>query len=200
MVHIYLDESGDTGWRFDHPYTKGGSSCHLIIAACLLLPDVEHMPERMLRHMYKRRGWSAHSEKKWAQMSPDARGEFASNAAKLVMKNPGIELHAIVVAKQNVKQHIQRDPNKLYNYMVKLLLLDQMAKHGQVSFVPHPRVVQAVPPPALTVAPTTAVAPTVRASAWPRRRTGKATSLLASPKCWRCTRRSRLRPVPALPT
>jgi len=138
-VHIYLDESGDTGWRFDHPYTKGGSSRHLIIAACLLPPDVEHMPERMLRHMYKRRGWSAHSEKKWAQMSPDARGEFASNAAKLVIKNPGIELHAIVVAKQNVKQHIQRDPNKLYNYMVKLLLLDQMAKHEQVSFVPDPR-------------------------------------------------------------
>jgi hypothetical protein len=53
-VHIYLDESGDTGWRFDHPYTKGGSSRHLIIAACLLLPDVEHMPERMLRNMYKR--------------------------------------------------------------------------------------------------------------------------------------------------
>jgi len=49
-AHIYLDESGDTGWIFDKPYTKGGSSRYLIIAACLLPPDKDHKPERLLRH------------------------------------------------------------------------------------------------------------------------------------------------------
>ena len=31
------------------------------------------------------------------------------------------------------------DANKLYNYMVKLLLLDRMAQHDYVNFVPDPR-------------------------------------------------------------
>ena len=35
--------------------------------------------------------------------------------------------------------HIRQDPNKLYNYMVKLLLLEQMAKHDRVTFTPDPR-------------------------------------------------------------
>jgi catalase-peroxidase len=46
------------------------------------------------------------------------------------------------------------------------------------------------PPPGTAPAPsaarTSAAAPTARASAWPRRRTGKATSRPAWPGCWRC--------------
>jgi hypothetical protein len=48
-------------------------------------------------------------------------------------------LFAIVADKRNVMEHIRQDANKLYNYMVKLLLLEQMAKHDRVSFVPDPR-------------------------------------------------------------
>lgn len=69
-AHIYLDESGDTGWLFEHPYTKGGSSRYLVIAACQVAPEVDHKPERMLRSMYKHRNWKTGVEKKWAQMSP----------------------------------------------------------------------------------------------------------------------------------
>ena len=72
-------------------------------------------------------------------MSPDARTHFAQNAAKLVKSTNGIDLFAIVADKRNVSEHIRRDPNKLYNYMVKLLLLEQMAKHDRITFVPDPR-------------------------------------------------------------
>jgi hypothetical protein len=138
-AHIYLDESGDTGWVFDHPYTKCGSSRYLIIAACQLLPEVDHKPERMLRNIYKHRSWKPGAEKKWARMSPEARTDFAKNAAKLVSTTPGIDLLAIVADKRNVMDHIRQDSNKLYNYMVKLLLLEQMAQHDRVTFVPDPR-------------------------------------------------------------
>jgi hypothetical protein len=82
-AHIYLDESGDTGWLFERPYTRGGSSRYLVIAACQLTPEVEHKPERLLRNIYRHRRWKSGSEKKWTRMSPDARTEFAQNAAKL---------------------------------------------------------------------------------------------------------------------
>lgn len=112
-ANIYLDESGDTGWVFNRPYTKGGSSRYLVIAACQLAPDVEHKPERLLRNMYKHRNWKPGSEKKWVSMSPAARTDFAQNAAKLVRTSKGIDLLAIVADKRQVKPHIRRDANKL---------------------------------------------------------------------------------------
>ena len=138
-AHIYLDESGDTGWIFDQPYTKGGSSRFLVIAACMVPPEKDHKPERLLRHIYKHRKWNTGSEKKWARMSPEARTAFAKDAAKLAVSEPELRLSAIVVDKRNVQEHIRQDSNKLYNYMVKLLILDEMAKHDHVYFVPDPR-------------------------------------------------------------
>jgi hypothetical protein len=32
-IHIYLDESGDTGWLFELPYQRGGSGRYLVITA-----------------------------------------------------------------------------------------------------------------------------------------------------------------------
>ncbi len=138
-LHIYLDESGDTGWRLEQPYTQGGSSRYLVIAACLLAPEVDHKPERMLRHLYQHRHWRPGAEKKWAQMSPQARTEFAKCAAKLLRTTPGMSLTAIVADKRQVMAHIRQDANKLYNYMVKILLLESMAPHDHVLFIPDPR-------------------------------------------------------------
>jgi hypothetical protein len=35
--------------------------------------------------------------------------------------------------------HIRNDPNKLYNYMIRLSLLNFMAKHDLVTMIPDPR-------------------------------------------------------------
>lgn len=48
-------------------------------------------------------------------------------------------LRAIVVKKQKVQTHIQADGNKLYNFMIKLCLIDTMAAHGDVTMIPDPR-------------------------------------------------------------
>lgn len=138
-AHIYLDESGDIGWVFDQPYTKGGSSRYLVIAACIVPPEKDHKPERVLRQIYKHRKWNPSAEKKWARMSPEARTAFAKDASKLANANADISFHVIVADKQNVQPHIRQDSNKLYNYMVKLMLIDAMAEHDTVSFIPDPR-------------------------------------------------------------
>ena len=138
-AHIYLDESGDTGWILDKPYTKGGSSRYLLIAACIVSPEKDHKSERILRQIYKHRKWNPGAEKKWACMSPDARTAFAKDAGKLANLNTDITYHVIVVDKRNVQQHIRQDSNKLYNYMVKLLLLESMSLHDVINFFPDPR-------------------------------------------------------------
>lgn len=137
---IYADESGDLGWSFDRSYGHGGSSRYLTIFAVSVPLGLEHHLERVMKHLYKSSGWSDHKkEKKWTDTPLKARTTFATEAAKLAEKHPEIRYHAITVYKQNVQPHIRSDENKLYNYMIKLLLVQHMAEHDHVTFCPDPR-------------------------------------------------------------
>jgi hypothetical protein len=136
---IFVDESGDLGWNFAAPYRNGGSSRYLTIGALCTPPNKEHLARRVVRDLYSRFGWNTKKEKKWADMSDSARAEFARTARRLRVDNADIFFHTITVWKQNVMQHIQSDPNKLYNYMIRLSLLDRMSTHSSVTLIPDPR-------------------------------------------------------------
>lgn len=136
---IYLDESGDLGWNFTAPYRSGGSSRHLTIAALCVFPKNKHIPKRVIRDMYAKFRWPTSVERKWADMSSAERSEFAARARAMCDKYPDISLHAIIVKKQNVQEHIRNDSNKLYNYMIRLSILDRMAAFDSVTLVPDPR-------------------------------------------------------------
>lgn len=140
---IYLDESGDLGWTFTSPYRAGGSSRYITIASLAVSPDKKHLPKRLIRNLYKRFNWPSNIEKKWADMSIDERVLFAKQAAALRDKFPhDIRYISITVKKENVQQHIRNDANKLYNYMISLSLINEMARHDAITFVPDPRSVK----------------------------------------------------------
>jgi hypothetical protein len=136
---VYLDESGDLGWNFGAPYRGGGSSRFLTIGALCVTPAQKHFPKRIVKDLYVKFGWDLAREKKWPDMTTPKRREFAELAGKLCAKRPDIELHCITVQKQNVMQHIRNDSNKLYNYMIGLMLTGPMAAHADVTMVPDPR-------------------------------------------------------------
>jgi len=56
--------------------------------------------------------------------------------------NTDIRLQAITVKKENVMTHIRSDSNKLYNYMIRLSLLDFMATQDFVTLIPDPRAIK----------------------------------------------------------
>ncbi len=136
---IYVDESGDLGWSFDHPYGKRGSSRYLTIAAMLVPEQLDHLPIRKVKQLYKEGRWNISQEKKWVDMPDVSRSTFAQNALKLCQVNREILYKVIVVNKQKVDDNFRSDSNKLYNYMLKLLLLDEMKKHRSVTLIPDPR-------------------------------------------------------------
>ncbi len=136
---IYADESGDLGWTFDRPYGKGGSSRYLVIAAAVLPHGQDHRLERVMKDLYKASRWDHRKEKKWIDAPIKARMHFVQKAAALAQAHPDVEYHAIAVLKNKVAKHLRDDGNKLYNYMVKLLLLREMAKYDRVDFSPDPR-------------------------------------------------------------
>lgn len=138
-VTIALDESGDLGWKFDAPYRQGGSSRFLTIASILFPQEKNKHPKRLVRNLYKKYNWNAQEEVKWADMQSSQRKEFAEKLRALILAHPDIKLLSITVKKQNVQDHIKRDGNKLYNYMIGLSLLNEMKNYGSVLFIPDPR-------------------------------------------------------------
>lgn len=137
---IYLDESGDLGWKFDAPYRQGGSSRYITIAALIVSEDSVNDPPRAMRKLYTKFRWPTDREKKWATMSPEERAGFAVLAKKIASASEGgIRFVSISAKKEMVQDHIRRDPNKLYNYLIKVLLLDEMAKYDEVMFFPDDR-------------------------------------------------------------
>lgn len=140
---IYIDESGDLGWSFDRPYGDGGSSRFLTISAVVVPSDeLAHIPGRLVRDMYKAHKWPTDKEKKWTGMSNSARLDFAKRVVAMVVKHPSVKLYAMTVNKQNVAQHLREDPNLLYNFMLKLMLLEEMAGHDEVTLRPDPRTIK----------------------------------------------------------
>jgi hypothetical protein len=135
---IYLDESGDLGFNFSAPYGQGGSSRYLTLAAAICPDDSNKYLKRFISDFYTKRGVAAGAELKWTHLKQPDRLEFAKLAVKLSMQRP-VQYASISVYKPKVEAHIRNDANKLYNYMVKLLLLDVMKRFERVTFVPDAR-------------------------------------------------------------
>lgn len=139
---LFVDESGDLGWKFDRPYLDGGSSNYLTIAGAIVAGDGEKHLSRLIRDIYIARGWNPKKEKKWSRMGPVSKMDFASRAATLSDGRSGITFHAISVYKPNVEKHIRTDGNKLYNYMIGLLFLRHLQRFDHVTFIPDERSVK----------------------------------------------------------
>lgn len=135
---IFLDESGDLGFSFGAPYRNGGSSRYLTVGALIVPSEQSHIPKRFIKKLYQHRGWTT-KEKKWADMGPGARQDFAERALELGKQRADFHYYAITVKKEKVAAHIRADPNKLYNYMVRVLLLDKMSSYDEVQLIPDPR-------------------------------------------------------------
>jgi len=57
----------------------------------------------------------------------------------LLDDHPSIEAFVITVYKKNVEEHIRKDANKLYNYMISLVLLDRIKDKLNITFIPDKR-------------------------------------------------------------
>jgi hypothetical protein len=143
MRHLYfVDESGDLGWSFALPYGRGGSSRTLVIAALSLPACDQHRPERLMRELSRASRWNSRREKKWIDASLKAKLHFTRQAVQLATAFPQIRYHAIAVTKADVPRHLREDCNKLYSYMVRLLLAGDMATRSFVDFLPDARSVK----------------------------------------------------------
>lgn len=138
-VNIYLDESGDLGFKFDKPYRHGGSSRYLTIALLLVPKKISHLPKRVVKKLYRRKKLSVTKELKGPDITPADRIFLANKIDSLLTNHSSISSFAITVHKKRVEDHIRRDANKLYNYMISLVLLNKIKDEPKVTFIPDER-------------------------------------------------------------
>lgn len=136
---VYLDESGDLGFKFTHPYRNGGSSRHLTLGAVICPEDSDKYLSRFVSDFYSARNIKAGAEKKWSDMKAASRLDFAKKSAAMQKQRVDIRYATITSYKPRVQAHIQADPNKLYNYMARSLLLPIMRGFDEVLFIPDAR-------------------------------------------------------------
>jgi len=139
LAMFYVDESGDQGWTFSAPYRHGGSSRYLTIATLVCPAEEKHLPKRLIKYLYKDFGWNPKIEKKWSDMTDIEREWFANKACDMADNHTDIKFFAITVFKEKVTGHMRKDGNKLYNYMMKLSLIDEMCRYEKVCLIPDAR-------------------------------------------------------------
>jgi hypothetical protein len=132
--NIYLDESGDLGWSFDK-----GSSKFLTIAAISVPFIHDAFLTRFIHSLYNELNLNTENEAKWSTMEIHHRVYFAKNIVKFIAKHSVVRVFSITVLKTMVLDYIRTDINKLYNYMVRLMLSKEMSSHSKVKFYPDQR-------------------------------------------------------------
>lgn len=121
-MNLYLDESGDLGWKFDKPYRDGGSSRYLTIATLIIPQNLSHLPKRIIREIYTDRKQPTTRELKGKDLSKREKQKFVNLVVELPRRNPSIQAIVITVKKENVQDHIRTDANKLYKQAPKPIL------------------------------------------------------------------------------
>ena len=134
-MNIYLDESGDLGWVLNKPYRHGGSSRYMTIAFVACPNEKKHLLKRIVRKVYNKTKTDPKIELKGSALNVEDKKYFSREVHKLVSMNPDIRIGAITVNKSKVKIHIREDANKLYNFMIRLAILDTVRNEPLVNLI-----------------------------------------------------------------
>lgn len=136
MSHtVFLDESGDLGFKFTAPYKSGGSSRHLTMGFIVIPNDKKHLLKRIVKRVYQRFGFATNIEVKGSSFTPQQKDFVSRQLYSLITKHPEIILSAITVKKENVALHIRNDSNLLYNYMMRLSVIDHIKHHTEINLI-----------------------------------------------------------------
>ncbi len=132
---VYLDESGDLGFSFEKPYRNHGSSRFLTIACIIVKENTKNQLKRLVKKFYKKYHFDINQEIKGTKLNPEQWEFLQKEMMGIMTRFPETQLLAITVKKENVRASIRQDANKLYNYMIKRVLLNHIKNLSMVDLV-----------------------------------------------------------------
>lgn len=113
-MHIYIDETGDTGFKLD----KGSS--HIFCITLLIFNDNKEIEKmaKAIKRLQEKLHFHSNDEWKFSKTASKFRLEFLQT-----INNFNFEVRAVVMIKKNITgPKLISDKDSLYNYTCKLLL------------------------------------------------------------------------------
>lgn len=142
-MKIYIDESGDLGWKLDKPNRHGGSSKYITITGIIISKDEEKYISRFISDIYKKYNLTPNIEKKGANFIPDHSFFITSQLTnKIINKSDSFKIISITVNKCNVFESLRKDKNIFYNYVLGLLLKPEIIKLESAEIVLDKRTIK----------------------------------------------------------
>ena len=139
---IFLDESGDLGWKFDNPNRDGGSSRFITISGIVIDEDQFKYVKRFISDIYKKYNLTPKIEKKGCNFSEEDATYIVTNLSKLIKKAPSFNVISITARKENVYERLRIDCNIFYNYMLGVMLPDTFKLHNNLSVILDKRTIK----------------------------------------------------------
>lgn len=109
-MKIYIDESGDLGWKFDKPNRYGGSSKFITITGIVISNEEEKYISRFISEIYKKYNLTPNIEKKGANFLPEHCAFITSQVTnKIIAKSSSFKIISITVNKSKVFESLRKD-------------------------------------------------------------------------------------------
>lgn len=108
-INVYVDESGDQGWKLDKSYSNGGSST-LYTCSFLIVPTHKaNLTKKIIEKIYTHWKLDKKTEVKGSELSNKIRLHFARLVVNLLELNKDIKLRTVVVKKKKVPPRIREE-------------------------------------------------------------------------------------------
>ena len=142
VMKVFIDESGDLGWKFDSPRNKKGSSKFFTIAGIICPENKEYLLSRLVTKIFRQWKILPNDEPKGHSFNDKQATLIAKRVLRLLNENEDIHLLAITVYKQNVYEHLREDQNSFYNYVMCGMLKKHVCNYPKLEIVPDKRSVK----------------------------------------------------------
>lgn len=138
-LRVFIDESGDLGFKFTKPYGNGGSSRFLVIAYVMVPENKITFPHKIVNEIYLFTNTTPTRELKGSQLIREAKHSVCHKTRNLLKDNPDIEIGTVIVNKENL--HFRNslpseDTHLLYNYMMNIGISNLIKNLNKVKVIP----------------------------------------------------------------
>lgn len=138
---VYLDESGDLGWKLNKQYRKGGSSTFFTIAYVIVPKTKVKLISRFIKKFHSKRGGKIKEVKGASIALGQAKGLARRIVKELIDRNPDIKIGSITLNKKTTPKPLVATKNDsvLYDYMVIKAIAEEVAEYQCINVIPDKR-------------------------------------------------------------
>lgn len=122
-MFIFLDESGDTGFKF-----RRGSSDFFVVS--MVITEIPEAIDEAVRNLRDTLGYREYHEFKFSKSSQRVREEFLKRVSRL-----SIRVRTLIIDKRLMTQSRLRDQESFYEFVIKLLVSRPFAQISNATLV-----------------------------------------------------------------